>query len=141
MKDIMKQPGIIANNVIVVQSDFKRERVFIPPLTYSCEFKYSINVLDNKEEGSGELQAQVIVKDKEDRDVFQISCTVVGSYREESESNMGIEEFLKNAAPAHLVAFVREHIANMSLKSGIPPLVLPPFNIKAMLAHNEITHD
>lgn len=134
MKDTTKQPGIIAENIIVAQSDFSRVMQFVEPLSYNCEFKYESNVSPENTSGQGRLQATVTVKDNDNNEVFQINCTVVGIYSADSDSNMGLTEFLTNAAPAHLVAFVREHVANMSVKAGIPPLVLPPYNIQAMLS-------
>lgn len=134
MKDITKQPGIIAQNVIVTQSEFSRSMQFIEPLTYNCDFKYDSSVSPDRTTGQGRLHASVIVKDNNNNDVFTITCTVVGIYSADSKSNMGLSEFLANASPAHLVAFVREHIANMSIKAGMPPLVLPPYNIQAMLS-------
>ncbi len=43
-----------------------------------------------------------------------------------------LEEFSEINAPAFLFPFAREIIANLTLKSGFPPLLLPPTNIQAL---------
>ena len=44
-----------------------------------------------------------------------------------------LEKFSKVHAPAHLFPFIREIIGNTTMKANIPPLLLPPFNLEAML--------
>lgn len=134
-KDLTKQPGIIAQNIILVDSSFKRALNFVEPLDFSCDFKYGFSMTQDKQTGQGKLQAKVVVNDNEKKEVFEIECSFVGIYVSTPEPNMELEDFLANSAPAHLVAFIREHVANMSIKAGLPALVLPPYNIMAMLSN------
>ncbi len=41
---------------------------------------------------------------------------------------LSVEDFSKINAPAIIFPFIREHLANMSMKAGIQPILLPPIN-------------
>ena len=47
---------------------------------------------------------------------------------EGNENPLPIEDFAKINAPAIIFPFVREHLANLSMKAGIQPVVIPPVN-------------
>jgi len=44
-----------------------------------------------------------------------------------------LRRFSKVHAPAHLMPFLREIVGTTTMKANIPPLLLPPFNISALL--------
>ncbi len=62
---------------------------------------------------------------------FSMKVTVEGTFT--GEDPAGLKRFSKVNAPAHLFPFVREVIGNTTMKANIPPLLLPPFNITAMI--------
>ncbi|NOZ67958.1 MAG: hypothetical protein GXP46_01610 [Deferribacteres bacterium] len=62
---------------------------------------------------------------------FSMKVTVEGTFT--GEDPAGLKRFSKVNAPAHLFPFVREVIGNTTMKANIPPLLLPPFNITAMV--------
>ncbi len=62
---------------------------------------------------------------------FSMKVTVEGTFT--GQDPMELKKFSKVNAPAHLFPFVREIIGNATMKANIPPLLLPPFNISAMI--------
>ncbi len=67
---------------------------------------------------------------------FSMKVTVEGIFT--GEDPMGLKRFSKVNAPAHLFPFVREIIGNTTMKANIPPLLLPPFNITAMIEIDKV---
>jgi len=63
---------------------------------------------------------------------FSMKVTVEGTFTGASAEEL--KRFSKANAPAHLFPFVREIIGNTTMKTNIPPLLLPPLNISAMVA-------
>jgi len=63
---------------------------------------------------------------------FSMKVTVEGTFTGEDPEEL--KRFSKVNAPAHLFPFVREIIGNTTMKANFPPLLLPPFNISAMVA-------
>jgi preprotein translocase subunit SecB len=61
-----------------------------------------------------------------------MKVTVEGTFTGDAPEEL--KRFAKVNAPAHLFPFVREIIGNTTMKANIPPLLLPPFNISAMVA-------
>ena len=74
-----------------------------------------------------------IFKNTENRP-FNIFIKAIGFFSVKDEGDIQIlEEFSKINAPALMFPFVRETIADLTLKSGYPPLLLPPINIVALI--------
>lgn len=67
---------------------------------------------------------------------FTMSVSVEGTFTGESPEEL--ERFSRVHAPAHLFPFVREIVGNTTMRAGISPLLLPPFNLAAMLEEKEI---
>ncbi|WP_448529800.1 protein-export chaperone SecB [Raineya sp.] len=53
---------------------------------------------------------------------------MAGEFIFEKNTSITIEDFAKVNAPAIIFPFIREHLANLSLRAGIPPILLPPVN-------------
>jgi len=62
---------------------------------------------------------------------FQMKISVEGIFV--TNDSKELEQFSKIHAPAHLFPFIREAIGNTTLRANIPPLLLPPFNLSAIL--------
>jgi len=46
---------------------------------------------------------------------------------------MNMERFMENHAPALMFPYIREHIAMVTQKAGVKPVLLPPVNIFALM--------
>ena len=61
----------------------------------------------------------------------EIECTIamLGSFEVIGEANpQSGEKFLMFNAPAIVFPYIREHLSGLSIKAGLPTILLPPFN-------------
>jgi preprotein translocase subunit SecB len=65
---------------------------------------------------------------------MKILVAVAGYFSlEDGQSTCVLEEFAEIQAPAMLFPFMREVVANLTMRTDFPPLLLPPANIWALL--------
>lgn len=65
---------------------------------------------------------------------MKIIIAVAGYFSLEDDHNTGVlEEFAEIQAPAMLFPFIREVVANLTMRTDFPPLLLPPANMWALL--------
>ena len=61
---------------------------------------------------------------------FTFKFTFVSVFQSEGEGSPTLEEFAKVNAPAYVMPYARELVANITSRIGIiPPLMLPPINV------------
>jgi preprotein translocase subunit SecB len=66
---------------------------------------------------------------------FSLAATIEGTF--ECADFEYLKKFSEINAPAHLFPFLREVVANTSLKAGVSPLLLPPINLAAILSEKK----
>jgi len=137
MNDEKQQPNIIIRSIILLNSSFTRENEFLQPLHAQCHFNYEKKINENGNEGQCVLSANIVFRDSKDENAANIKCSFIGLFSIQGNQNMSMSEFLEFNAAAHVLPFIREHVANLTIKSGIPPLYLPPYNIKALIEENK----
>lgn len=133
MKNESNQPNIIIKGILLLQSQFTRVNEFMHPLQATCHFHYEKHLTASKVEGQGVLTADIKFIDGKGEEAATINCSFLGMFAVEGDVNMEMDEFMDNNAPAHILPFIREHVANLTIKASIPPLYLPPYNIKALI--------
>lgn len=133
MKDEHKQPNIIIRNIILTDSSFNRQNEFLLPLQVQCHFNYEKRVNDLRNDGQCVLSADISLLDSVGNSAANLKCSFVGLFSVTEEQNMSLAEFLEYNAAAHLLPFIREHVANLTIKAGLPPVYLPPYNMKALI--------
>ncbi len=69
---------------------------------------------------------------KTENQPFEMKVSIAGTFT--GKDTKELEKFSKIHAPAHLFPFVREIIGTTTMKAGIPPLLLPPFNLASLLS-------
>lgn len=117
-------------NVVLLESSFKRgaEINFGDP-----EFKNNINadietkIEDNKLFVTLHLDFKAGKQD-DFRILSKISMLGVFEIPEVEDPQLNIDYFGSVNAPAIIFPFVREHLASVSMKAGINPILLPPIN-------------
>jgi len=132
--DETKQPGILFENVIIPEVKFKRK----PEITESPKMSISINT-SQKIIDKNKLQYIIdfyINKETKNPEVF-FYCKIVGLFTAEEDANMTLEEFAKFNAPALLYPYIRELLYNLTIRSGINPIILPPLNLKALIKNKK----
>ncbi|MGE5614610.1 MAG: protein-export chaperone SecB [Bacillota bacterium] len=131
--DLSKQPGISFKGILLARENFKREPEYTLNANTTIDFSYCYYM--NKENNDYYAELTATVKSfNEHKEILSLSCTFVGIFAEiEDEKNMEIEEYMKIAAPALMIPFVREHISSITLKAGIKPILINPINVIALL--------
>lgn len=120
--DKSKQPGIRFKGIFL--SKLRYELPQIEPK----EFKYDLSFADTYKI-EGKILISTLTIQLYDR--FEIELTGIFETIEGQE-NMGLEEFAKVNAPAHLMPFAREVISDITSRTPLPHLLLPPINVLAM---------
>lgn len=73
------------------------------------------------------VSARVDIKE-EDKELLDVYVVMKGLFELLGETDLPADAFGKVNGPAILFPFVREHMASMTLKANIPPILLPPIN-------------
>ena len=127
--DKNRQPGITLDSILIAELHFKRSPALGEKLDYDIEVNTQASF--NKEKN---VLSELLVVNVKSKDGVSIatSCTVHGQFSAVyGEENLSLEDFSKENAPAILYPFCREAIATVSMKAGMPPILLPPFNFHA----------
>lgn len=138
MKDNQKQPGISFDGIILAKENFWRD--YNVPENGEPELAIKVDSVSQQQNGVLELSYDLKLKDQE-KTVLKLEGTFVGFFSTAAEENMPLEQFIQNHAPAFMFPYVREHIATITQKAGVQPVLLPPINILAMLKENEKNDD
>lgn len=134
--DKAKQPGIIFDSIILVKESFWRE-FNVPD---NSEVLLDIDMKLNIQEPNSTTQLDTTVLMKYDgKNVLELKTTFVGIFSiKTGEENMNMEQYLKIHSPALMFPFIREHIATITQKSGVGPILLPPVNLIALINQKNI---
>ena len=117
-----KQPGIRFNGVFLSKLNYEL------PQIEPKKFKYNLNFLDTYKIEEKKLIYTLAIQLY---DRFQLELTGIFETIE-GEENLDLEQFAKVNAPALLMPFAREVISNITSRTPLPHLLLPPINIIAM---------
>lgn len=134
MMDKTKQPGINFNGILLVEEKFWRDHEV--PDNPEILFDIEMNLNIQEENCNTQLISTLIMKN-ETEEVLKLESTFVGLFSINKENeNMDMEHYLKNNSPALMFPYIREHIAMITQKSGVGPVLLPPMNIIALINKN-----
>ena len=123
--------GINFVKVALTKLDFKLNKNFKPPkdgIPVDISFKTKSSFSSDKKSFDVELSVALFSGKK--NGPFSMKVTVAGTFSGKDYEQL--KKFSKVHAPAHLFPFVREIIANATMKANIPPLLLPPINLTAI---------
>ena len=128
--DKTKQPGISFDGIILVEEKFWRDYQIPEDSSIDLEFQANNNI--EKSSGTVEVYANFkLVKDE--KSFLTLDLKFIGFFSViGDEENMDIKEFIENNSLALMFPYIREHITNITSKSGIKPIVLPPINLRAV---------
>lgn len=83
------------------------------------------------------LETVTISQKYEKMEQVSIMVKMAGVFERVGESKLeDLEQFGKINGAAIIFPYIREHITNLSLKAGIPPIILPPVNFTKMQGNN-----
>jgi len=131
-----QQPGINTESIMLIKCTFDRYPVHPQRMSTKIDLAYNSNMVDDNC-AQGELSLHVEGHSAEELGnglVFSADINFVGVFSAlTSESNLPLDDFIKNQAPAHIYPYAREFLTSLSARSGMPPVILPPINIAAIL--------
>jgi preprotein translocase subunit SecB len=127
------ETGINFITLALVEVTFKLNKNFKPPkggipVDIGVRTKHSFS--HDKKTLNTSLSIALFADTK--RPPFLMKVTIEGTFT--AQDHQELKRFSKINAVAHLFPFVREIIANITTKAGVPPLLLPPINFSALLA-------
>lgn len=133
-------PSFQISEIFLLESQFKREHKidFQHP---SFKNKVSIETDHHFEEGSQTLEITVLLNFSagiSTRKSISSKIIMLGVFNCSGDAQLSIEQFSKANGPAIMFPFLREHLASVSLKAGIKPILLPAINFIKMAAENKI---
>lgn len=137
--DNSKQPGISFDSIILNKLVFSRKTELTSRPELDVKFKFGAIISDDKNNLQCELAAIIKEIEREgETPAFEIECSVVGLYSIiKGEVNMELDEFAKVNAPAMMLPYLREIIANTTLRAGLKPIILPPLNVYSLIESSE----
>ena len=116
-------------NIILLQSNFERD--WIINLTHS-EFTNHTDIKVTSQRSPEHLSVTVSLLYsagiKGGKTEVKADIKMVGIFTVPTESELPIDVFTNVNAPAIIFPFLREHLASISAKSGISPIMLQPIN-------------
>ena len=127
-------------NIILIESTFKRA-VTINPEVPEYGNRININIEKNIEENN--IYINVILDywcGIEDAWEVVARINMLGFFESPENPSLSIEDFCQINAPAIIFPFVREHLATVTMKAGINPILLPAVNF-VELAKNATATD
>jgi preprotein translocase subunit SecB len=128
--------GINFIRISLTELNFKLNKKFTPSkdgVRVDFLFKVNNSFSQNKKTLNVTLTATLFEKTKNKPFVMKVSVEGIFKAKDYKE----LQKFSKVHAAAHLFPFIREIIGNTTMKANIPPLLLPPFNLSAILAKDK----
>lgn len=124
--------GFRIENILLTNCSFNRT----PTVEFdSDEVKAIFDIsVDTKITNDKVIVSEYLKFEQSFKETVQISCeiTMVGVFEKVGELGISLEEFGNINGAAILFPYVRENLSNLSLKSGIGNLILPPANFVKM---------
>ncbi len=139
--DQHKQPGIAFQGVDLVDVTFKIERA---PTEGAIRTGMVLDVESYLSEEDTILDTFLLVDvfgslPEDEKPPFDLRFTLHGRFSAPSGANLNLEDFAKDQAPAHLVPYMRELVANLTTRSILPTLNIGPINVIAMMEGSDKT--
>lgn len=127
--DTTKQPGIWFDNVLLKELFFKRKPE-LASYDITIKFTFTSSIAPDKKAMNCELVCDVTDKN----DVFNLHCAMIGVFSYvQGKENMDIAKFAESNAAALLLPYIREIVSTTTVQAGLPPIRIPPINIRAIL--------
>ena len=122
------ESGFRINNLILVESNFYR----INNVSFSSEVNNNLDVtvdVSVKDKIITVSETVTIIQKFQNVEQVTIAVRMIGIFESIGDSKLtDFNEFGKINGAAIIFPFIREHITNLSLKSGIGPIIIPPIN-------------
>ncbi len=134
--DKTKQPKICFTDIYLKSLAFDFFRM--PEgekIEYGLDFSIKKHLSPEKDQLSIEIEVD-LMKDVENP-IFELKFSMVGNFKIIEEGNMELDRFAKVNGPALMFPFIREFIVDITSRSGLPALILPPINLTNVGKHTD----
>lgn len=132
----MKSNQVNYLSVVLTQLTFElNEKFKAPPGGVPIDADFNVKRVFDKKKKRLITSLYIEVFKKVKNPPFSLKANIEGTF--ECADFEKLKQFSEINAPAHLFPFLREIVANTSLKAGIPPLLLPPINLAAILSEKK----
>lgn len=126
-----KNSKILIRDIVLMNSEFIRSENSI-----SSENENSLNIeLKIENEGEKLFGVKVLLNfesvNNEKENIFTSKIIMKGIFELEGDTPPFIYEFYYVNAPAIIYPYIREHLNSLTVKAGLPPVNIPPFNFVA----------
>ena len=123
--------GFTLQHIVLIDSMFHREDAvsFDPKVENELNINTGVNV-DGK---TVNVMLQVVIDQQfEGKTQVKIDVKMIGVFECVGETPLAdnLENFGRVNGAAIIFPYIREHISNLSIKAGIPPIVLPIVNFQ-----------
>lgn len=135
--DTAKEPGILFLGVVVerIRFDDIPSGVAVPQ---DVQYQIGIQRREFDEGKTAEITLNMRVFGGADVAKFNLEVSVSARFQpDEENANMALSEFLRSQAPALVMPFVRELVANITFRSRRGLVLLPPINVLALVQREE----
>ncbi len=128
MENNKLESGFKINNLLLVDSHFSR----INNVQFGKEVNNDVNITSEVSvNGNLITVAEEITLVQKFHNIEQVNIKVkmIGIFEASGDSSIhDFDEFGRVNGAAIIFPYIREHITNITLKSGIGPIILPPVN-------------
>jgi len=133
--DDKKQPGISFENIILKSLEFYRKPNVDMKAELNIDLKYGKAMGPDNQHLTCELEVSIKQDGKtKEESSFTLTCCIVGMFSiVDEEKNMDLNKFAEVNAPAAMFPYLREVVTNVTMRSGIKPILLPPVNLVSLI--------
>ena len=140
--DANKQPGIRFTGVDVASLTFAISGQIPKPIPSAISFEITSRLSDDGNSLDIVMKTDLFGGLPEnERPPIELNFVLHGQFEATPGENMSVQEFARHYAPAHLIPYVRELIANITSRSILPTLNLGPINVIAMIDAKEASFE
>lgn len=137
--DITKQPGITFADILLVKSQFIADT---KPETFDYKLEVINIVREVKPDPEGKGTHLICVFDFDlmhevENPPCTFTCSFLARYHRNNDANMTWDEFNNGMALSHVIGFLREYVMNITTRSVLPRIFIPPTNAYALVDRYE----
>ena len=132
--EVDKQPGISFVGLDLLEVHFSINDKPPAEVPVGLEFTFDAQINDTERLLVGRLSCDLFgALEQEKRPPVEFRFTLAGVFKADENSPMSLTDFAQGYAPAHMVPFAREFIADITTRSPLPTLRVCPINVLALL--------
>ncbi|MBT2560594.1 protein-export chaperone SecB [Pedobacter sp. ISL-68] len=133
------KPSFQISDIHLLESHFKRDKDI--EFNHSYKNNVSIETGHDFEQVTNRLSITVILNYSagfKGKKYITAKIIMLGVFSCSPDAQLSVDQFSKANGPAIMFPFLREHLASISLKSGVKPIILPAINFIKLVAEDKI---